>query len=143
MPNSFGLNISKARVHNIWYLVSGTWIAPTSQLEASPKFLPRSTEQTIKQSHSSHHSLLSNIYEFPTYCYHHQNPHTLLISRLMESPLTALWDSSVGNPFLPAVGKNSQFFVGFTLLSLGLLLTGFFGLSMLFLPSKKTRSGTL
>jgi hypothetical protein len=49
----------------------------------------------------------------------------------MESNLHQVWESASGNPFLPTVGKGSQFFVGFTLLVLGLLLTGFFGLSKL------------
>ena len=50
-------------------------------------------------------------------------------SRLMESSLHQVWESAVGNPFVPNVGKGSQFFVGFTLLAIGLLLSGLFGLS--------------
>jgi hypothetical protein len=47
----------------------------------------------------------------------------------MESPLHQVWESAFGNPFEPSVGKGSQFFVGLTLLILGILLSGFFGLS--------------
>jgi hypothetical protein len=50
-------------------------------------------------------------------------------SKLMESPLHQVWESAVGNPFVPTVGKGSQFFLGFTLLTIGLLLSGLFGLS--------------
>lgn len=58
----------------------------------------------------------------------HKHKHN---SYLMESSLHQVWESAVGNPFVPTIGKDSQFFVGFTLLSLGLLLSGFFGMSML------------
>jgi hypothetical protein len=47
----------------------------------------------------------------------------------MESSLHQVWESAVGNPFEPTIGKESQFFVGITLLILGILLSGFFGLS--------------
>ncbi|KAG9235910.1 hypothetical protein BJ875DRAFT_482750 [Amylocarpus encephaloides] len=47
----------------------------------------------------------------------------------MDSPLHQVWESASGSPFLPTVGKNSQFFVGFSLLTIGLLLTGLFGLN--------------
>ncbi|KAG4422471.1 hypothetical protein DL98DRAFT_429301 [Cadophora sp. DSE1049] len=47
----------------------------------------------------------------------------------MESSLHQVWESAAGNPFVPTIGKDSQFLVGFTLLSLGLLLTGYFGLN--------------
>jgi hypothetical protein len=47
----------------------------------------------------------------------------------MESSLHSAWESASGNPFTPTIGKDSQFFVGFTLLTIGLLLTGFFGLN--------------
>ena len=50
-------------------------------------------------------------------------------SKLMESPLHQVWESAVGNPFVPTVGKGSHFFLGFTLLTIGLLLSGLFGLS--------------
>jgi hypothetical protein len=51
----------------------------------------------------------------------------------MESSLHQVWESAVGNPFVPTVGKGSQFFLGFILLSIGLLLSGLFGLSTFFL----------
>lgn len=47
----------------------------------------------------------------------------------MESSLHQVWESASGSPFVPTVGKGSQFFVGFTLLTLGLLLSGYFGLN--------------
>ncbi|KAH8751507.1 hypothetical protein BGZ57DRAFT_934465 [Hyaloscypha finlandica] len=47
----------------------------------------------------------------------------------MESPLHQVWESAVGNPFVPTVGKGSHFFLGFTLLTIGLLLSGLFGLN--------------
>ncbi|KAE9368466.1 hypothetical protein N431DRAFT_470170 [Stipitochalara longipes BDJ] len=50
-------------------------------------------------------------------------------SKLMESSLHQVWESAVGNPFVPTVGKGSQFFLGFTLLTIGLLLSGLFGLN--------------
>jgi hypothetical protein len=49
----------------------------------------------------------------------------------MDSSLHQVWESASGNPFVPTVGKGSQFFVGFALLTIGLLLSGLFGLSML------------
>jgi hypothetical protein len=49
--------------------------------------------------------------------------------KLMESSLHQVWESAVGNPFEPSIGKGSQFFVGITLLIIGVLLSGFFGLS--------------
>ncbi len=50
-------------------------------------------------------------------------------SKLMESSLHEAWESASGNPFVPLIGKDSQLFVGFTLLTIGLLLSGLFGLS--------------
>ena len=47
----------------------------------------------------------------------------------MDSSLHSVWESASRDPFVPTIGKDSQFFVGFTLLTLGLLLTGYFGLS--------------
>jgi hypothetical protein len=47
----------------------------------------------------------------------------------MESSLHKVWESAAGNPFVPTVGKDSQFFVGFSLLIIGVLLSGLFGLS--------------
>jgi cell cycle checkpoint protein len=47
----------------------------------------------------------------------------------MDSSLQDLWHTTSATPFLPTVGKGSQFFVGFTLLLLGLFLTIVFTLS--------------
>ncbi|XMA18306.1 hypothetical protein WAI453_011097 [Rhynchosporium graminicola] len=47
----------------------------------------------------------------------------------MDSSLHQVWESAAGNPFVPTIAKDSQFFVGFTLLSIGLLLSGYFGLN--------------
>ncbi|KAJ3566852.1 hypothetical protein NPX13_g6982 [Xylaria arbuscula] len=44
----------------------------------------------------------------------------------MDSSLHELWHTASGSPFQPAVGKDSQFFVGFVLLLVGLGLTGGF-----------------
>ncbi|KAI1490455.1 hypothetical protein F5X96DRAFT_635969 [Biscogniauxia mediterranea] len=48
----------------------------------------------------------------------------------MDPSLHEIWQTAPGSPFLPTVGKGSQFFVGFVLLLLGLSLTGAFALSM-------------
>jgi hypothetical protein len=48
----------------------------------------------------------------------------------MESSLHQVWESAVGNPFVPLIGKDSQFSVGIGLLIAGILLSGLFGLSM-------------
>jgi hypothetical protein len=48
----------------------------------------------------------------------------------MESSLHHVWESAVGNPFVPTIGKDSQFTVGISLLIAGILLSGLFGLSM-------------
>ncbi|TGO84965.1 hypothetical protein BPOR_0446g00080 [Botrytis porri] len=47
----------------------------------------------------------------------------------MESSLHGVWESAVGNPFIPTVGKDSQFTLGFSLLCIGVLLSGLFGLN--------------
>lgn len=47
----------------------------------------------------------------------------------MDSSLQEIWQTAPGSPFLPTVGKSSQFLVGFTLLLFGLGLTGAFALS--------------
>ncbi|KAI9047487.1 hypothetical protein LZ554_008206 [Drepanopeziza brunnea f. sp. 'monogermtubi'] len=51
----------------------------------------------------------------------------------MESSLHKVWESAAGNPFVPTIDKENQFTVGFSLLSLGLLLSGYFGLNRSFL----------
>ena len=47
----------------------------------------------------------------------------------MDSSLHEVWQAAAGSPFLPAIGKGTQFFVGFVLLLLGLAITAFFALS--------------
>ena len=48
----------------------------------------------------------------------------------MDSSLHEVWQAAAGSPFVPAVGKDSQFLVAFVLLVLGLGLGGAFTLSM-------------
>jgi hypothetical protein len=52
----------------------------------------------------------------------------------MESSLHQVWESAVGNPFVPVIGKDSQFTLGIGLLIAGILLSGLFGLSMVTAP---------
>lgn len=52
----------------------------------------------------------------------------------MDSSLQEVWQAAAGSPFLPTIGKGSQFFVGFLLLLLGLAITGGFALSKLSRP---------
>ncbi|KAI0384124.1 hypothetical protein F5Y04DRAFT_236213 [Hypomontagnella monticulosa] len=47
----------------------------------------------------------------------------------MDSSLQEIWQTAPGNPFLPSVGKGSQFLVGFVLVLLGLALTGAYALN--------------
>lgn len=47
----------------------------------------------------------------------------------MDPSLHEVWQSASGSPFLPTVGKGSQFFIGFVLLLVGILLSGLFALS--------------
>ena len=47
----------------------------------------------------------------------------------MDSSLHEVWQAAAGSPFLPTVGKGSQFFFAFVLLLLGLSITGVFALS--------------
>ena len=47
----------------------------------------------------------------------------------MDPQLSEIWAAAPGTPFLPTVGKGSQFLVGFTLLLVGLALSGGFALS--------------
>ncbi|RDA91519.1 hypothetical protein CP533_4368 [Ophiocordyceps camponoti-saundersi (nom. inval.)] len=47
----------------------------------------------------------------------------------MDSSLHEVWQAAAGSPFLPVVGKGSQFLAGFVLLLLGLTATGFFALN--------------
>lgn len=57
----------------------------------------------------------------------------------MDPQLSEIWATAPGTPFLPTVGKESQFLVGFTLLTVGLALSGGFALSKL--PSCVVRPG--
>jgi len=50
----------------------------------------------------------------------------------MDSSLHQVWQAAAGSPFLPAVGKESQFIIAFVLLTLSLAITGVFALSKLF-----------
>ncbi|KAI9830014.1 MAG: hypothetical protein M1826_005187 [Phylliscum demangeonii] len=45
------------------------------------------------------------------------------------SALELVWEGASGNSFSPAIAKKSQFVVGFTLLLLAFVLTGFFSLN--------------
>jgi hypothetical protein len=47
----------------------------------------------------------------------------------MSSPLVDVWEAAASSPFSPAVGKNTQFTVGFVLLAISLILTTIFGLN--------------
>ncbi|KAI1378659.1 hypothetical protein F4677DRAFT_374101 [Hypoxylon crocopeplum] len=50
----------------------------------------------------------------------------------MDSSLHEIWQTAPGSPFLPTVGKGSQFLVGFLLLLFGLFVTGAFALNRSF-----------
>ncbi|KAG6141212.1 hypothetical protein E4U12_005129 [Claviceps purpurea] len=50
-------------------------------------------------------------------------------SRHMDSSLHEVWRAAEGSPFLPAIGKNSQFLVAFSLVLLGVFITGVFALN--------------
>ncbi|KAH8129897.1 hypothetical protein ACSS6W_004746 [Trichoderma asperelloides] len=47
----------------------------------------------------------------------------------MDSSLHQVWQAAAGSPFLPAVGKESQFIIAFVLLTLSLAITGVFALN--------------
>jgi cell cycle checkpoint protein len=49
----------------------------------------------------------------------------------MDSSLPEVWQAAAGSPFLPAIGKGTQFSVGFVLLLLGVIITAAFALSEL------------
>ncbi len=59
---------------------------------------------------------------------------------MSATPLHDLWEASASQPFQPTFSKDSQFQIGFTLLFIGLLLTGLFGLSMSQHTSAKRRT---
>ncbi|KAG5956463.1 hypothetical protein E4U57_002613 [Claviceps arundinis] len=50
-------------------------------------------------------------------------------SRHMDSSLHEVWRAAEGSPFLPVIGKNSQFLVAFFLVLLGVFITGVFALN--------------
>lgn len=50
----------------------------------------------------------------------------------MDSSLHEVWQAAAGSPFLPTVGKGTQFLVGSVLLLSGVAATGVFALSMPF-----------
>ncbi len=70
-----------------------------------------------------------NLSHSPRNCVRQPIPPSTIDPKLMESSLHTVWESASGNPFVPIVGKDSQLFVGFSLLTIGLLLSGLFGLS--------------
>lgn len=43
--------------------------------------------------------------------------------------LYEIWEAAASSPFTPAVSKDSQLTVGFTLLLIGVIFTGLFGLN--------------
>lgn len=47
----------------------------------------------------------------------------------MDSSLHQVWQAAAGSPFVPAIGKESQFTIAFVLLTLSLAITGVFALS--------------
>jgi hypothetical protein len=59
-----------------------------------------------------------------------------------QSSLLEVWEGAKGNQFAPSIGKDSQFTVGFSLLALGILLSGYFGLSTCFRCARKYSSFT-
>ncbi|SPQ17813.1 9a23217e-a99a-4767-938b-e48351ef0f64 [Thermothielavioides terrestris] len=47
----------------------------------------------------------------------------------MDSSLHEVWQAAAGSPFVPTVGKGSQFLVAFVLLLIGFSLSGAFALN--------------
>ncbi|KAK2029979.1 hypothetical protein LX32DRAFT_587582 [Colletotrichum zoysiae] len=47
----------------------------------------------------------------------------------MDSKLLEVWQAAASTPFNPAVGKDTQFFVAFLLLLIGVGFTGVFALN--------------
>jgi cell cycle checkpoint protein len=52
----------------------------------------------------------------------------------MDSALHDVWVAASTSPFVPTIGKDSHFLVGFSLLLLGIALSGAFVISMSTLP---------
>ncbi|KAJ0303474.1 hypothetical protein COL5a_008788 [Colletotrichum fioriniae] len=51
----------------------------------------------------------------------------------MDSSLLEVWQAAASTPFQPAVAKDSQFFIAFLLLLIGVAITGFFALNRSFI----------
>ncbi|KAH7155705.1 hypothetical protein B0J13DRAFT_232514 [Dactylonectria estremocensis] len=47
----------------------------------------------------------------------------------MDSSLHEVWQAAAGSPFNPSIHKDSQFWISFLLLALGIILTGAFALN--------------
>ncbi|KXT05766.1 hypothetical protein AC578_1009 [Pseudocercospora eumusae] len=47
-----------------------------------------------------------------------------------QQPLLAIWEASAKQPFIPNVGKDAQFLVGFVLLAAAFVLSSLFGLNL-------------
>jgi hypothetical protein len=56
---------------------------------------------------------------------------TANFSSPVSMSLHEVWQAAASSPFEPSVGEDSQLYVGFILLLIGLVFTGLFGLSML------------
>jgi hypothetical protein len=54
----------------------------------------------------------------------------ILYHSLMDSSLYDLWHTAAGSPFNPTIPKRNQLTLGFLLVVFGVILTGFFALSM-------------
>ncbi|WYZ44212.1 hypothetical protein EsH8_VII_000648 [Colletotrichum jinshuiense] len=50
----------------------------------------------------------------------------------MDSSLLEVWQAAASTPFRPAVAKDSQFFIAFLLLVVGVAITGVFALNRSF-----------
>ena len=48
----------------------------------------------------------------------------------MDSSIIDTWNAAEGNPFVPVIGKDNQFAIGFLLVLVGLSILGLFTLSM-------------
>lgn len=59
----------------------------------------------------------------------HLKTEGLTIHFRMAQSLQGVWQGAAANPFMPIIGKDSQFSLGFSLLTIGILLCGYFGLS--------------
>ncbi|KAF6801142.1 DNA repair protein [Colletotrichum plurivorum] len=51
----------------------------------------------------------------------------------MDSSLPEVWQAAASTPFFPAVAKDSQFFIAFLLLIVGIAVTGVFALNRSFI----------